>query len=232
MISLAAAGTEVRSHPIAIGVGAAAAACAVVGFAAIEHGQLRGDSPPSVAAFTVASGVSFVAAGLVASFRRPEKWTSTLMIATGFVLYAGTLLQANRSLPFTIGLVLGPLPAAALAHLVLAFPDGRLHSIWERLIVGVAYLNATVVQVAMLMFMPIGAVSGCPCPHNLLFARDDMAFHMRLMRFERNVGLAVAAAVVLVLVVRWTRASSPLRRALLPILVTGGRSRRSSTTRR
>lgn len=144
------------------------------------------------------------------------------MVATGFALYAGTLIQANRSLPFTIGLVLGPLPAAALAHLVLAFPDGRLHSIWERLIVWVAYLNATVVQVVMLMFMPIEAVTGCPCPHNLLFARDDMAVHTRLMRFERNVGLAVAAAVVLVLVVRWTRASSPLRRALLPILVTGG----------
>jgi signal transduction histidine kinase len=222
LTSLAAAGKEFRSHPIVIGIGAAAAACAALGIAAIEHGQLRGDSPPSVAAFMVASGVSFVAAGLVASLRRPEKWTGTLMVATGFVLYAGTLLQANRSLPFTIGLVLGPLPAAALAHLVLAFPDGRLHSIWERLIVAVAYLNATVVQVVMLMFMPIEAVAGCPCPHNLLFAHDDMALHTRLMRLERNVGLAVAAAVVLVLLVRWTRASSPLRRALLPILVTGG----------
>lgn len=170
----------------------------------------------------VASGISFITAGLVASFRRPERWTGTLMVATGFALYAGTLIQSNRSLPFTIGLILGPLPAAALAHLVLAFPDGRLHSIWERLIVWVAYLNATVVQIVMLMFMPIEAVTGCPCPHNLLFARDDMAFHTRLMRFERNVGLAVAAAVVLALVVRWTRASSPLRRALLPILVTGG----------
>lgn len=220
--TIATAGFDLRAHPIAIGIGAAAAACAVLGVAAIEHGQLRGDSPPSVAAFMVASGISFVAAGLVASFRRPERWTGTLMVATGFVLYAGTLIQANRSLPFTIGLLLGPLPAAALAHLVLAFPDGRLHSIWERLIVWVAYLNATVVQVVMLMFMPIEAVTGCPCPHNLLFARDDMAFHTRLMRFERNVGLAVAAAVVLVLVVRWIRASSPLRRALLPILVTGG----------
>jgi signal transduction histidine kinase len=220
--TIATAGSELRAHPIAIGIAAAAAACAVLGVAAIEHGQLRGDSPPSVAAFMVASGISFVGAGLVASFRRPERWTGTLMVATGFVLYAGTLIQANRSLPFTIGLLLGPLPPAALAHLVLAFPDGRLHSIWERLIVSVAYVNATVVQVVMLMFMPIEAVTGCPCPHNLLFARDDMAFHMRLMRFERNVGLAVAAAVVLVLVVRWIRASSPLRRALLPILVTGG----------
>lgn len=220
--TIATARSELRAHPIAIGVGVAAAACAVLGFAAIERGHLRGDSPPSVAAFIVASGISFVTAGLVASFRRPERWTGTLMVATGFVLYAGTLLQANQSLPFTIGLVLGPLPAAALAHLLLAFPDGQLHSIWERLIVWVAYLNATVIQVVMLTFMPIEAVTGCPCPHNLLFAHDDMALHTRLMRFERNVGLAVAAAVVLILVVRWTRASSPLRRALLPILVTGG----------
>ena len=83
-----------------------------------------------------------------------------------------------------------------LAHLVLAFPDGRLHSGWERLIVGAAYLNAIVVQIVMLMFMGIEQVGGCPCPHNLLFVRDDMSVHMRLMSIERYVGLAVAAAVV------------------------------------
>ena len=101
------------------------------------------------------------------------------MIGAGFALFAGTLVQADRSLPFTLGLVSLGIPAAVLAHLVLVFPDGRLHSSWERLIVGAAYLNAVVVQVVMLMFMPIGQVGGCPCPQNLLFARDDMTVHMQ-----------------------------------------------------
>jgi signal transduction histidine kinase len=204
-----------------IGIGAAAAGCAALGAAAIERSQLRGDSP-ALAAFTVVAGVSFVAAGLVASSRRPERWTGALMMGAGFALFAGTLVQANRSLLFTVGLVVSGIPAGVLAHLVLAFPDGRLHSIWERLIVSGAYLNAIVVQAVMLMFMGLEQVGGCPCPHNLLFVRDDMTVHMRLMTIERNLGLAVAAAVVVVLVLRWRLASPPLRRALYPILVSGG----------
>ena len=140
----------------------------MLALAAIERGQLRGDSP-ALATFTVVAGVSFVAAGLVASSRRRERWTGALMVGAGFALFAGTLVQADRSLPFTVGLAVGLIPAAVLANLVLAFPDGRLHSRWERVIVGAAYVNAFVVQVVMLMFMGIEEVSGCPCPHNLLF---------------------------------------------------------------
>ena len=49
-----------------------------------------------------------------------------------------------------------------------------------------------------------------------------MTVHMRLMDVERYVGLAVAAGVVLVLAQRWSLASPPLRRALFPILLSGG----------
>jgi signal transduction histidine kinase len=219
--SLAAAGAELRSHPIVIGIGAGAATCAALAAAALLRGQLRTEGP-ALAAFTIAAGVSFVSAGLVASARRPERWTGALMIGAGFALFAERLVQADTSVPFTIGLISLGIPAAVLAHLVLVFPDGRLHSSWERLVVGAAYLNAIVVQVVMLMFMDVGQVGGCPCPRNLLYARDDMATHMRLMSIERYWGLAVAVAVIVVLVLRWLQASAPLRRALVPILVFGG----------
>jgi signal transduction histidine kinase len=219
--SIAAAGTEVRSHPIVIGIGAAAVACAALGAAAIQRGQLRTEGT-ALAAFTIVAGVSFVSAGLLASARRPERWTGALMIGAGFALFAERLVQANHSVPFTLGLVSLGIPAAVLVHLVLVFPEGRLRSNWERLIVGVAYLNGVVVQLVMLMFMPVEVVGGCPCPHNLLFARDDMTTHMRLMSVERYSGLAVAVAAGLVLVSRWRPASRPLRRALFPILVCGG----------
>jgi signal transduction histidine kinase len=203
-----------------IGIGAAAAACAALAAAAIQRDQLRGDSP-SLAAFTIVAGVSFVSAGLLAAARRPERWTGSLMIGAGFALFAGRLIQADHSVPFTVGLASLGIPAAVLVHLLLVFPDGRLHSGWERAIVGVAYLNAIVFQLVMLMYMPIGQVGGCPCPHNLLFVRSDMTAHMRLMRIERYAGLAVAAAVILILVLRWRLASSLLRRALSPIVVSG-----------
>src|SRR5439155_20425682 len=161
LTALTAAGKELRSHPIVIGIGAAAVACVALAAAALQRGQLRTEGP-ALAAFTIVAGVSFVSAGLVASARRPERWTGALMIGAGFALFAGRLVQANQSLPFTVGLVSLGIPAAVLAHLVLAFPDGRLRSIWERLIVGGAYVNAIVVQVVMLMFMGIGQVGGCP----------------------------------------------------------------------
>lgn len=213
--------SELRSHPVVVGIGVAAAACAALGAAALQRGQLRAESP-ALAAFTIVAGVSFISAGLIAASRRPERWTGVLMVGAGFTLFAGTLIQANRSVLFTVGLTVVALPTAVLEHLVLAFPDGRLHSIWERLLVGAAYLNAVAVQMLMLRFMGIGQVGGCPCPHNLLFVRDDTTVHMRLMSIERYTGLAVAVGVALILALRWSAASPPLRRALFPILVSGG----------
>jgi signal transduction histidine kinase len=163
-----------------------------------------------------------VGAGLVAWRGRPERLTGALMIGTGFALFAGTLVDANRSVPFTVGLAVSPLATAVLAHLVLAFPDGRLHSGLERFLVAAAYLNATALQITMLMFMGIEHVGGCPCPRNLLLARDDMSVHSALMNAHRLSGIAIAAGVVTVLVRRWQSASPLLRRALAPILVTGG----------
>src|SRR3954466_4264470 len=136
--SLAVAGAEFRSHPIVIGIGAAAAACAALAAASIQRGQLRTEGP-ALATFTIVAGISFVSAGLVASARRPERWTGALMVGAGFALFAGTLVYANRSVPFTVGLVTLGIPAAVLTHLVLVFPDGRLRSNRERLVVGVAY---------------------------------------------------------------------------------------------
>jgi signal transduction histidine kinase len=193
----------------------------VLGALAIEKGQLR-DQSSTYAALTIVAGASFIVAGLAAWSRRSERWTGALMVGAGFVLFAGALAEANRSLPFTIGLAATLIPNAVLAHLVLAFPDGRLHSTLERLLVGGAYLTAVVLQILMLMFMNISNVGGCPCPSNLLFVRDEMNLHASLMNAERYAGIAIAAGVAVVLAQRWRSASPLLRRALAPILVTGG----------
>jgi signal transduction histidine kinase len=198
-----------------------ATGCAVLGAFAIEQGQLR-DHSRTYATLTVLAGASFIVAGLAAWSRRSERWTGSLMVVAGFVLFAGALAEANRSLPFTIGLAATLIPNAVLAHLVLAFPEGRLHSTLERLLVGGAYLTAVVLQIVMLMFMGIGNVGGCPCPSNLLFVRDELNLHAMLMNAERYAGIAIAAGVAVVLAQRWRSASPLLRRALAPILVTGG----------
>src|SRR5256885_9976865 len=127
MGSVGATGRELRSPPIVFGIGAAAAAWAALAAAAIQRGQLRTEGP-ALAAFTIVAGISFVSAGLIASARRPERWTGALMVGAGFALFAGTLVQTNRSLPFTLGLVALRMPAAGLAPLLPGIPDGRAHT--------------------------------------------------------------------------------------------------------
>jgi signal transduction histidine kinase len=210
---------HVRGFALAAGVGAAAAATA--GGIALTNGHSRGSST-TLAVATIVAGCTFVAAGIVALLRRPANLTGLLMVATGFLLFGSSLSQANSAAPFTIGLALGVLPAAVLVHLVLAFPDGRLHSRWERGAVALGYMDAVVVQVLMLMFMGFAHQSGGPFPNNLLLVDDNMRVHDSVMTSERVLGFVLALWVAILLVRRWRSASSPLRRTVVPLYASAG----------
>jgi signal transduction histidine kinase len=209
---------RVRSVAASLGLGAVAAATG--GAIALAHGDVR-NSTTTIAVTTVIAGCAFVGGGIVAWLRRPANRTGLLMIATGFLLFGSSLAQASRPLPFTIGLAVSLLPAALVGHLVLAFPEGRLHSRWERAVVSAGYFVVTVVQVVMLMFMGFEHVNGCPCPSNLLFVRDDMRLHSAIMSSQRVLGIVLAVCAGALLARRWRGASPPLRRAVVPLFVTG-----------
>jgi signal transduction histidine kinase len=219
--AVAPVATPQRARAFTALVSAAALVAATAGLVAIAHGAAR-DQTTTLAAVTLVAALSFVASGLVAWRRRPEVSTGALMVAAGFCIFAGSLANFDSALPFTIGLVIAPLPAAVIGHLVLSFPDGRLHSPLERLVVAGAYAVTVPLQIVMLMFMGFEHVTGCPCPKNLLFVRDDMALHSAIMSTQRVLGIAVTIAAAWIVVRRWQGASRPLRRALAPILLTGG----------
>ena len=209
-----------RARPIALAIAVAAAAAATGGGVALAHGQARA-STTTLAVTTIVAGCAFVVAGIVAWLRRPANHTGPLMIATGFLMFGRSLAQANHPLPFTLGLAVGLLPAAVLVHLLLAFPEGRLHSRWERLVVAGAYIDATVVQGGMLMVMGFEHVSGCPCPRNLLLIRDNMQLHSAVMNAENGLGFALALCVGALLFRRWQLPSNPFRRLVLPLFAAG-----------
>ena len=218
--AVAPVATSQRARAFTAAVSLTAVAAAAGGAVAIAAGVVRNDTR-TLAAVTLVAALSFVASGLVAWRRRPDVWTGPLMVAAGFALFAGSLANSNSALPFTIGLVLAPLPSAIIAHLILSFPEGRLHSTLERLVIAGAYFVVFVVQIVMLMFMGFEHVTGCPCPTNLLFIRDDMALHSAIMSTQRFLGIALAIVAAWIVVRRWQNASAPLRRALAPILLTG-----------
>jgi signal transduction histidine kinase len=206
-----------HARPVAAAVGVCAAVAATAGAVALARGDARAQSTV-LAVTTIVAGCTFVAGGIVAWLRRPANLTGPLMMATGFLLFANSMAQAQQSLPFTIGLVIGAVPAAVVAHLVLAFPDGRLHSGAERLVAAAAYVVVMPLQIAMLMFMGFENVSGCPCPDNLLLIRDAPGIHSALMGSQRVLTVAVAVALAVLLGQRWRAASGPLRRAIAPVL--------------
>jgi signal transduction histidine kinase len=218
--AVAPVATPQRARAFTATVSAAAAAAATAGVVALAHGAAR-EQTTTLAAVTLLAALSFVGSGLIAWRRRPEVWTGALMVAAGFCMLASSLANFDSAVPFTIGLVAAPVATAVIAHLVLAFPDGRLHSTLERVVVAGAYFVTIPLQVVMLMFMGFENVTGCPCPSNLLFIRDDMALHSAIMSTQRILGIALGVVAVGIVVRRWQGASGPLRRALAPILLTG-----------
>jgi signal transduction histidine kinase len=177
--------------------------------------------PVTTASLTVLAAWTFVAAGAVAWTSRPGNRVGPLMVIAGLLLLAGSLSAAETSRAFTIGVLLAPLSTAVFAHLLVAFPSGRLDSTSERVAVGLAYADATAVQLVMLLFMDYRTAPGCPCPRNALFIHRADGLHEALMTAQRALGLALVVWVIAILVRRWRQASPPLRRSLGPVLSTG-----------
>ena len=153
--------------------------------------------------------VPYTVAGLIAWSRRPQSHLGLLLIAGGLATGLSALQFSHHSLPYTIGAALDLLPAAILLHVFLAFPDGRLRSRFERILVAVAYPAAVGVQVFRLTLgssdnlMEIGAATE---------VADD----------ARTIGLILLSGILLmgmgVLAVRRRHSGRGRRRALALVI--------------
>jgi signal transduction histidine kinase len=177
--------------------------------------------PIASASLTVLAGWAFVGSGAVAWASRPGNRVGPLMVVAGLLLLASSLSAADHPVGFTAGVLVAPLSTAFFAHLLLAFPSGRLTSPAERVAVGLAYADAAALQLLMLFFMDYRTARGCPCPRNLLFVHRADALHQFLMTAQRVLAVGIVTAVIGILVRRWNRASPPLRRSLGPVVMTG-----------
>jgi signal transduction histidine kinase len=219
-IALPRADAKACRATLAVAVSALAAAGAAYGGSAVARGDTRAQTG-AIAVATIIAGFAFAASGSFALLRLPRRDFGLMFSLVGLLLLASSMAQANSALPFTIGLVVSLAPAAVLAHAVLRFPDDHLHSQHERLLIALAYVDVTVLQAAMLMFMGREHLSHCPCPNNLLFVEHDENLHTALMGTQRFLGVVLTAAVAGVVVVRWRQASKPMRRAITPVLSAG-----------
>jgi signal transduction histidine kinase len=174
------------------------------------------DDPVSETVLRLLVGWSFIGTGLFAWWRRPANGTGRLMVFAGFAWFATSLSAADDDLPFTIGIALDALFPGILGHLLIAFPSGRLQTPIEGALVAATYFLVTVVQIPSLLFEEPGD------PRNLLIVHADQPLSDALDVLQIALAIPVIAA-SWVFIIRRARAGGPAqRRALVPVLVTGG----------
>jgi signal transduction histidine kinase len=175
------------------------------------------------AAFGGLIGWSFIGAGLYTWWRRPANRTGALMAWVGFLWFLTPLTFSDNQAIFAVGLFTDAIPVAALAHLVLAFPSGRLASRYQRRLIAVGYFCAVVLQLPAILFYDTTDAADCKgCPANpLLISANKDVFNV----FQGLLNLA--AVVVLALIVREVvrqirRTPADGRQIYSPIIYAGG----------
>jgi len=151
--------------------------------------------------------VPYILAGLIAWWRRPESRLGLLMIAGGVASGLSALQLTHVDVLYTIGAAFDILPAALFLHVFLAFPEGRLRSRFERVLVGAAYTGAIGLQLVKLSLGAFG-------PRSLLevSARPALASaaqHVQLLSLS-----AICVVGIGVLAARRRRAGRHRRRSL------------------
>ena len=163
----------------------------------------------AVPVLVVVAGWGFAWVGAFAWLRRPENRTGLLMIAVGLLVVIGNFAIADVPLLRLLSLLVDTIVLAVLAHLLLAFPSGRLGTLPGRLVVGGLYLDTTVVQMPIVLFGD--------GPVQLLGRQDALVDVVQVI--QRVAALALAVVAIGVLVRRWHAASLAQRRGLAPVVV-------------
>ena len=171
-------------------------------------------------AATVATGVAWLGAGLLALWLRPGSRAGALMLAVGFAVFAPILLSAAGAPGFTLSLATEGLALAVAAHLFVAFPEGHVRRPAQRLVVAAAYVNAILLPFAEWLFRAPADVGCEGCPENLLLARPDAGAADAVIVVVDAAAIAIAVAIAVILARRWRSATAPARRVLAPVLWT------------
>jgi signal transduction histidine kinase len=203
------------SRRVLLVVGVAGFAAGLV-LAAITLSSDHVGDPGFDAALVLLVGWSFIGTGLFAWWRRPANGTGPLMAAAGFAWFATNLSASDDDLLFTIGIALDALFPGMIGHLLVVFPAGRAQTTAERAVVVSIYFVVTVLQIPSLLFEEPGD------PRNLLIVHADQPLSDALDVMQLAAALVVFAASWVPIVRRVRAGGAAQRRALLPVIVTGG----------
>jgi signal transduction histidine kinase len=144
-----------RSHTLGPALGQLAAAA--VGLAAVEIVVMYSGvpaTPPWQVLLLPMLGLLYLAAGLVAWWRRPSNRMGALLCAGGLAWIAAGLYNVSQGPLVAVGLMSATLGLAIVVHLLHAFPSGRLRGRWSIATVATGYAVCIVLQAPLYLFSP------------------------------------------------------------------------------
>lgn len=163
-------------------------------------------------------GWSFVGTGLHLWSGPRRTRVGPLMVGAGFAYFVSSMALGAPLLMFVVGPALGGLSLALVAHLVLAFPTGRIKGTLPLAVVVAAYVDALVPQLLVLAVAERGC-GGCPPNPFVLYPSERLT---GLIVTTQSWGaIVLGAAAIVLLLRRWLRARPAARRSAAPVLLTG-----------
>jgi signal transduction histidine kinase len=176
-------------------------------------------APAVWATFAPAVGWSFIGTGLYARWRRPENRTGALMILLGFAWFMFNLKASNAALPYTIGLVIGPLWGSVFLHLGISFPSGRVAPGLDRALVIAGYVVFPLAFLLVALFAGPHDLGCDRCPENVLLIRRDAVLADVMRVFGALLYAGLFALVLARSIPYWRRAAAFERLQLTPVYV-------------
>ncbi len=175
-------------------------------------------NPWLVAGFAATAGLSFIVAGLVALWRRPQNTTGYLLAATGYLWFIAALSEADDPWIWVSGFILGNLALVSFAALILAYPDGTLarRDLW---LVGVGGAVAILGNLVAALVSETPATGCDQCPSSPIAVIDSPGARNTSVLLASIVVGVILVWIVVILVQRWRRATGAQRRTLRPVYV-------------
>jgi signal transduction histidine kinase len=197
---------------VALAVGAIAEPVAL-------HGQIWG---PGLVAVDASVGIATILAGLAAWLARPDSRTGPALVAIGGLWFLGSFgYGSNGDLVDLVGFPLQGWHDPLLIVLLLAVTPGGLRERPAAVIATGAVASHTALTIARLLLRPPIDVTSCFCVGNRFTGITDPAAYNAAVRVASLAEAGFAIAALVLLAVRWRRASGPARHTLAPLVAAG-----------
>jgi signal transduction histidine kinase len=162
--------------------------------------------------------LSWVGVGIHAWARRPQNHFGGLMVAVGLIFWPGTLVVIDEPLVFSIGLLVNGLFIGTVAHMLLAWPAGRLAP-GDRAMVRAIYGLLAFANLALVLLGGLDLPD--EHPRNVLRVVESDGLGKACYVIFQALALALSIWLIRELTRRLRAATPAQRRGMTPVTYTG-----------